>query len=91
MPQSLRLPVARYQPRTDLRKYRRNPSTAIRRFQPSANDCVRGYRLVVMWIIVVVAAVILSLAVARAVVRRRTDRQLLSMRDHLNRISRDWE
>jgi hypothetical protein len=47
--------------------------------------------MVDMWIIVVVAAVIVALAAGRAVMRRRTDRQLLSMRDHLDRVSRDWE
>jgi len=44
-----------------------------------------------MWIIVVVAAVIVALAAGRVVMKRRADRGLLAMRDHLNRISRDWE
>jgi hypothetical protein len=45
-----------------------------------------------MWIVaVIVVAAIFALAGGRALVRRRRERQSLAMRDHLNRISRDWE
>ena len=46
-----------------------------------------------MWffVSVTVLAVIFSLAVGRAIVRRRRNRQRMQMRIHLNRISRTWE
>jgi hypothetical protein len=46
-----------------------------------------------MWIVaaVTVIAMVLLLAVARAIFQRHQDHERLLMRDHLNRISRDWE
>jgi hypothetical protein len=46
-----------------------------------------------MWILLAAAvvAMVLLFVVGRAVIQRGRNRQLLLMRDHLNRISRDWE
>jgi hypothetical protein len=46
-----------------------------------------------MWIIaaVILIAIVLLIAAVRAVFQRRQNSQRLLMRDHLNRISRDWE
>jgi hypothetical protein len=46
-----------------------------------------------MWIIagLTLIAIVLLIAAVRAVFQRRHNNQRLLMRDHLNRISRDWE
>jgi uncharacterized membrane protein len=45
-----------------------------------------------MWIVaVIVVAAIFVFAAGRILVARHRERQSLAMRDHLNRISRNWE
>jgi hypothetical protein len=46
-----------------------------------------------MWIVAAMTliAMVLLLAVARAVFQRHRNQERLLMRDHLNRVSRDWE
>ena len=51
-----------------------------------------GSKLEGMWIFVAASVVAMFLFVAgRAVIQRGKNRELLLMRDHLNRVSRDWE
>ena len=44
-----------------------------------------------MWLFALVALVILSLAIVRALVQRRRKKENLRMRLHLDRVSRTWE